>query len=479
MDKKPRTYDIVPNQNISFPIGTIHAVAKLFQVLNFREIFGKLKKNGIDINKLLQAIISYKLTDNFSIHRAHEWINQAEILEIFDLDPFSERTLYRTLETIGGNREEIISDIQDILFERYEFEHTDINMDWTSIVLHGNEAKLGKRGYSREHRPDKKQITLGISELADPINIPIGLTVEPGNTNDQKHFEKTYLQVKDRLKQNSLVIFDKGANSITNTAMIRADNLQYLTAKKLNKSDDQIISKFEEYSPVTIDAEKGIRGIKIPKPNSVNYLFFSKNLQKEQLDSRARKILRQIHEAKDIQKSIDHRKKLPKRFRINNLLIEVEYSIQTRLIELSEDEAIKLLEEKIITGREGFFCLKSSKNLTLAEALLTYRKKDSIEKIFHSLKNEIEIKPLRVWTDNSIYGALIIGFIAQLFISLLRYEIAELKHTSTKFIKKSLSNLTVTVDSWERKVKKYVYSNFDAINKMVLRLNWGVSCGHL
>ena len=89
-----------------------------------------------------------------------------------------------------------------------------------------------------------------------------------------------------------------------------------------------------------------------------------------------------------------------------------------------------------------------------------------------------DYKPLRVWTDNSIYGALIIGFIAQLFVSLMRYEISELKHTSTKFIKKSLSNLTVTVDSCERKVKKYVYSNFDAINSMIIRLNWGNSPGH-
>ncbi|HER45677.1 MAG TPA: IS1634 family transposase [Thermoplasmatales archaeon] len=478
MTKQPRTIEIVPNQNISFPIGTIHAVEKLHQILNFGEIFGKHKKNGVDISKLFQALISYRLNENFSIKRAHEWINREEVLERFDLQPFSERTLYRFLETIGANREEIISDIQDILFERYDFEHTEINLDWTSIVLHGTEAKLGKYGYSRDHRPDKKQITLGISELADPINIPIGLTVEPGNTNDQKHFKKTYLQVRDRLKKNSLVIFDKGANSITNTAMIRADNLQYITAKKLNTSDDRLISKFEEYSPVTIDAEKGIRGVKFPKPKSVNYLYFSEKLQKEQLKSRARKIVRQIHEAKDIQKSIDHGKQLPKRFRINNLLIDVEYSIQTRLIELSEDEAVKLLEENIITGREGFFCLKSSKNLTLAEALLTYRKKDSIEKIFNSLKNEIEIKPLRVWTDNSIYGALIIGFIAQLFVSLMRYEISELKHISTKFIKKSLSNLTVTVDSWERKVKKYVYSNFDAINSIILRSNWGISSGH-
>ena len=475
MPKKPRTYEIVPNQNISFPIGTIVTVEKLYQVLKCNEIFGKHKKNGIDVNKLLKALISYKMSENFSIKQAHEWINREEVLEIFDLEPFGERTLYRILETIGANKEEIISDIQDVMFERYDFEHTDINMDWTSIVLHGNKAKLGKYGYSRDHRPDKKQITLGICELGDPINIPIGLTIEPGNTNDQKHFKKTYIQVKDRLKRDSLVIFDKGANSIANTTMIRADNLQYLTSKKLNKSDDRIISRFDKYNPITIDAENGIKGIKIEKPNSINYLFFSKKLQTEQLESRARKILKQMREAKAIQASIDHGKKLPTQFRINNLLIDVEYTIQTKLMELSEDEAVKLLEENIITGREGFFCIKSSKNLTLAEALQTYRKKDSIEKIFHSLKNEIEIKPLRVWSDNSIYGAIIIGYIAQLFVSLMRYEISDFKHISTKFIKKSLSNLTVTVDSWERKVKTYVYSNFDAINTLVLRPNWGVS----
>ncbi len=475
MPKKPRTYEIVPNQNISFPIGTIVTVEKLYQVLKCNEIFGKHKKNGIDVNKLLKALISYKMSENFSIKQAHEWINREEVLEIFDLEPFGERTLYRILETIGANKEEIISDIQDVLFERYDFEHTDINMDWTSIVLHGNKAKLGKYGYSRDHRPDKKQITLGICELGDPINIPIGLTIEPGNTNDQKHFKKTYIQVKDRLKRDSLVIFDKGANSIANTTMIRADNLQYLTSKKLNKSDDRIISRFDKYNPITIDAENGIKGIKIEKPNSINYLFFSKKLQTEQLESRARKILKQMREAKAIQASIDHGKKLPTQFRINNLLIDVEYTIQTKLMELSEDEAVKLLEENIITGREGFFCIKSSKNLTLDEALQTYRKKDSIEKIFHSLKNEIEIKPLRVWSDNSIYGAIIIGYIAQLFVSLMRYEISDFKHISTKFIKKSLSNLTVTVDSWERKVKTYVYSNFDAINTLVLRPNWGVS----
>jgi hypothetical protein len=146
---KLRTYEIVPNTNISFPIGTILTVEKLYDALDFLTVFGKHKKHGIDINRLLKALVSYKLTDNFSIKKAHEWINREEVLELFDLDTFSERTLYRVLENIGSNREEIISDIQDNLFKRYDFEHTNINMDWTSVVLHGDKAPLGNRVKSK------------------------------------------------------------------------------------------------------------------------------------------------------------------------------------------------------------------------------------------------------------------------------------------------------------------------------------------
>ena len=113
-------------------------------------------------------------------------------------------------------------------------------------------------------------------------------------------------------------------------------------------------------------------------------------------------------------------------------------------LEALRKTAKKFIQKLSLNGREGFFCIVSTQDLTLEQALQTYREKDSIEKIINSLKNEIVIKPLRVWMDKSICGALIIGFLAQVIISLLRYENNELKHISTKFIKQSLSNLTVT-----------------------------------
>jgi transposase len=178
--------------------------------------------------------------------------------------------------------------------------------------------------------------------------------------------------------------------------------------------------------------------------------------------------MRKLQEAKEVQKAVINKKKLPKRFRVNNELIEINYSFRTKLFELSDEEAIELLKASLINGREGFFFLKSNRDLTLEDALKIYRKKASIKKIFHSLKNEINIKPLRVWSDDCIYGAIILGFIAQLFISLMRYEFEDLKHRSTKFIKKSLKNLTLTVKFKINGVKNYIFTNFDRINSVIV-----------
>lgn len=465
---KLRTYSIKPNKNITFPVGTVIAVQKYSLKLGFEKIFGKHKKKGRSIGALVEALISYRLTENQSISKASDWINRPEVLKEFGIDGFEERTLFRVLEITGANKEEIISDLQDRLFELYSFEHTDINMDWTSFVLYGDTCKLGKYGYSRDHRPDKKQITVGLSEIASPVNVPIGLTIKPGNVNDQSHFKDTFNQVKHKLKKGSLIVYDRGGNSSDNNEQVLKAKMKYLTGKKLNTSDDKRIKKFDKKQAELIDKEDGVYGIKYVFPSRTDYFFFSEKLQKDNIATSIRKAEKKFEEAKLLQECLDKNKKLPAKFRIKNELVEMKYSYQTKLKQLGEKAALDYVKKHSISGREGFFCLTSSEDLTLEEALCTYRKKDSIEKLINSLKNEIEIKPLRVWTENSIYGAVIIGFLAQLIMSLIKYEHQELKNTSVKFIKISLMNLTVTIEFLLKKAKRYIYANFDPINELIL-----------
>jgi len=472
----PRAIRLVPNDNISFPIGTVLSVEKYYDFLGLSDVFGKHKKKGIDINSLIKALLSYKLSENQSIRKAFGWINRKEVLDMFNLDEFGERSLYRVLEILGSNREEIMSEIQDILFKVYDFEHTDINLDWTSFVLYGTKCPIGKYGYSRDHRPDKKQITVGVSEIRHPINVPIGMTVREGNINDQVHFVDTFEQVKDRLEEDSMLVFDQGANRKKNLDRIEACNLKYLTARQINKSDEKKrIKGFDKKKAELVDEQHEVYGIKYKWPSKYNYFYFSEDLKRNQIESKLRKVDRLFKEAKSIQKSIDNNRGLPKRYKINNPLVDIEYSYQTKLKSLSRTKAKKILKKAAITGREGFFCLVSNKDLTLQEALSIYRQKDSIEKIFNSLKNEIEIKPLRVWSEHGIYGALIIGFLAQLIISLIRYEHPELKHTSPKFIKLSMMNLTVTVEYKKNGTKRYILSNFNDVSQVILGQNHAIT----
>ena len=461
-----------PNENISFPIGTVLTVKNYYRKLDLHSLFKPFKERGIDLNSLIQSLITYRLTENLSISRGADWINRKEVLEVFDLEKFDQRTLYRVLPILGENKDEIMLGIQDRIFKTFEFESTDTNLDWTSIVLHGTKCRLGKRGYSRDHEPGKKQITVGLAELAAPLNIPIGMTVREGNVNDQVHFVDTFNQIKDRLKKDSVLVIDQGANRKTNLDLIEAHNFKFVTARKLNKSDDQTwIRSFDKKKAELVDEKNGVYGLVREFPSRTNYLFFSEKLQHEHLEAKFRKVDRLFHEAEAIQKSLESKRGLPKRYRLDNPLVECEYSYQTKLGMMDETQAKKVLKKACITGREGFFCLVSNKDLTLSRILKIYRQKDSIEKIFNSLKNEIIIKPLRVWSTAAIHGALIIGFLAQLFMSLVRFEQQELKHTSVKFIKYSIGSLTVTVEKRKGKLRRLIYSNFDTISTQVLGLN--------
>ena len=130
------------NNNISFPVGTAFAVKKYSQKLDFDRILFQFKKRGIDLASLIEALITYRLTENQSICRGSEWINRPDVLRQFDLSAFEERTLFRGLETVGDNYEEITFLVRESIFSQYEFPHTDVDMDWTSFVLWGKKQNL-------------------------------------------------------------------------------------------------------------------------------------------------------------------------------------------------------------------------------------------------------------------------------------------------------------------------------------------------
>ena len=469
---KTRTVIPRPTDNKTLSIGILLFVDAVYEKLGLERVFSPLKERGVDPNTLVRMLIAYKLVENNSISKAATWAAQPHIRDHYGVGPVSDQTFYRFLERMGPWLDLVMDGIQDALFSRYDFPKTDVNLDWTSITLHGTAAELGAYGYSRDHRPDKHQMVVGVAELAGRVNMPIGMTVRAGNVNDQVHFADTFAQVVTRLRRGSLVIFDKGASSQANKERIRRAHLHYLYSKKLNRADDARIASFWKGAPELVDEERQIYAVTHVKPRSVDHLFYSHVLHGTQTAGARRRARALVDEAAELQRDLDAGRKIKKKYRggpSGNCLIDARTTFQTKLVEMSEEEAYRYALAHCTNGREGFFCLKTSTHLTAAEALTTYRRRDTIEKLFHSLKNEIEIRPVRCWKKERQIGVLLIGFLAQLFVSLLRYEVPETSHMSTKFILQSLRNLTDTVMRGPKGRASHVYSNFDPVNMAILR----------
>jgi transposase len=166
-------------------------------------------------------------------------------------------------------------------------------------------------------------------------------------------------------------------------------------------------------------------------------------------------------------KTIQEKKRPRQKYRSGNHFLQTHLSYTFPLTGLSREQAIERALQLSITGKEGFFALVSNKDFSLHEALQFYREKDCVEKLFNSIKNELHIRPTRCWTQEAIDGSILIVFLAQLVISLLRYKHASLRRVSTKFIMQSLSNFALTIIMGKNGAKNRVFSNFDWINTLI------------
>jgi len=451
------------------PIGTIQTVKHIFNELHLPPLLDDLKHCGHQLSGLVTGLVSYKMTEDLSVSRCHQWMTNPLLLEYLQLSDFGDDALYRCLEKIGINRHQILRHILCILKSHHNVGLDMVFMDWTSTHFEAKPTGLIKYGYSRDHRPDRPQITIGLAQ-DQRSQLPVGLSIQPGNINDQNHFKITYQEIKPGLRKGSVLVFDAGANGIPNLDLLVSDKMKYLSRMKLNTSDiTHHLDTFNktEWTPImTGSLDEEVYGKQLVFPSRTKYLYFSQNLHDETLMNRRKHLEQEYDEALSLWKTIQAKKQPRQKYRNSNHFLQTHLSYTFPLTGLSREEAIERALQLSITGKEGFFALVSNKDFSLHEALQYYREKDSVEKLFNSMKNELHIRPTRCWTPEAINGSILIVFLAQLVISMLRYKHASLRHVSTKFIMQSLNNFALTIIG-KNGLKNRVFSNFDWINSLI------------
>ncbi|MEI7813110.1 MAG: IS1634 family transposase [Ignavibacteria bacterium] len=113
--------------------------------------------------------------------------------------------------------------------------------DLTSTYFEGRSPdKMGKYGYSRDHRDDRKQIILAIA--VDASGVPIHMEVLKGNRADNSTLKPLLENLRRRFGlKKAVFVFDGGMSSTLNLEQMKAEEMDYIT--RLSASTLQALIK--------------------------------------------------------------------------------------------------------------------------------------------------------------------------------------------------------------------------------------------
>jgi len=325
---------------------------------------------------------------------------------------------YRTMAWLGEELEEkpagalaprCVKDlIEERLFERRRDLFTDLSavfMDTTSLSFYGEAGEtLGEHGYSKDYRPDLKQMILGL--IVDGDGRPICTEMWPGNTADVT----TLLPVVDRLRQRFsigrvCVVADRGMISAATIAVLEERKLKYILGAR--ERSDAVVRKIvlendDPFVPLLIERKRGETQlfVKQVKLESVRYVVCrnEKEAEKDRKDREA------IVVALDAQL-----KKGDKALIGNSAYRRYLRKVGAKGGRSFEIDAGKLAEEARF---DGIFVLRTNAKVTPLQAVLRYRDLLQVEDLFRRTKAIMRTRPIFHSSDAAIRGHVFCSFLA-------------------------------------------------------------------
>ena len=468
-----------PSENISVAYGLVKTVEHYLGSIGILDYADSLKKRGVPMSRILVAMCTHILMGSNSMSRCSDWLRNSEVRRELGLDSgLSQRTINRAVSLIGDHSDEIVARLWEGLDRRYRFENTDVNIDGSAVVVNGPEAELGAVGYPRDFRDQsRKQVEFLTAEL-QRSRIPFFMRAYRGNASDPEQYRDALPDIFSMIREGSWIIIDNGGASGDILGSIVDAGHRYLTRVKLNASDDKRIADPGcEWEYV----EDGVccKRHTFDSSGRTTYLFFSLENWRRSYHSASRSFDRMVEAVSSYEDG--HFRKSDFVTVKRNVLAEVEVkvSLQTRI---SFDEGER---EGIIKGimgvRAGIFKLESSEQLTPLEALDKYRARVTVEHLIHSLKRVTGLKPLRVWSESSIRGSMMLALLSETAIAMARYEMkgeerascrrgrtrCSVEKPSTESIVWSLGHLTLTRVIAKGRRRQAIYSNWDSISEEI------------
>lgn len=397
-------------------VGPVHVGHQLWGQLGMNRI---LQEAGLSTRacRLTEVMTLNRLICPSSEHAMPDWIRRTALGDILreDFSELEDEALYRNLDRLHPNREAIERALAEKEKTLFNLDDTVYLYDLTSTYFEG-QAKANpqaKRGYSRDKRPDCKQVVVGL--VVDRDGFPKAHEIFNGNTQDRRSLDQMLdaLEKRTGKKLGATVIVDRGMAFEENLEQIRKRKLHYLVAGR-QAERNQWLEELENDegweqvhrtpSPRNPFQKKTRVEIKRQQKGDIVYLLCRSEGREEKdraiREKQETKLIADLHR---LQQRVAHGrlKRENKIQRAIGRLLE-RYPRVARYYELSYEAVQKNLSWNELTDKkatakklDGSYVLKTDRqDLTADEIWRTYILLTRVEDAFRDIKSPLMERPI-------------------------------------------------------------------------------------
>jgi len=413
-------------------------------------------KTEFDLVSHIQVMVMNRLDDPKSKLGLLTWLEEV-YLPTINRESISYSHLLRAMDFLIEHKQSIEHDISNRFLTIFDSELSLCFYDITSTYFESEtelEGDIRKRGYSRDHRSDRRQVVIGVVMNTD--GIPLAHYTFDGNTSDRSTIIEVVDDIKKRFRVSSVILVaDKGMTSRINYGWLEKAGVPFIlgeskrirrdvregvvSAEKARlsrqKSERDTAFIYETTGEVTAsvleDDKNKLNALPVRRIYSYNPATARK-----QAHSRKRS-LDGLFDLSDKIKGSD--RKSEEAYHLLRLFAKRHGLSRLTTIPADPTQADVLLNEPILRLEEqsdGWFVISTNtevaKGFKADEVEKQYKRLQLVERGFRTLKSTLDIRPMFHWTSNRIRSHVFICFLALQMTVFFDLRLKSLKTTFEK-----------------------------------------------
>ena len=357
------------------------------------------------------------------LYRAMAWLG--EVLpqdQQTGATPFAPRTNKDLIEEeLFARRRNLFSGLDLVFF------------DTTSLYFQGEGGEtIGQRGHSKDHRPDLKQMVVGM--VLDQNGNPVCSELWPGNTADVKSLVPVVERLKTRFRIGAVcIVADRGMISAETLAEVEKREWKYILGVRMRSSTEAkaVVGRAGRYAEVHPKSDDP----NDPSPLKVKEVWVE-DQRRYVVCLNQDQATKDRHDREAVVASLRDALAQGDKSLVGNQGYRKFLRAGSKQFAVDED---KIQEEARYDGK---WVLTTNTDLPAREVALKYKQLWMVEDVFRSMKSLLDTRPIYHKCDETIRGHVFCSFLALLLRKELEDRLAS-KHCHLEWadVVRDLDNL--------------------------------------